>query len=128
MRNILLVLSNNNVYVIFDVAGFRPGRRFTFVSAKVNKTIDAQFDLIKIGRTRDTGGRSNSLRSNKARQEKRTSVPVVEQQASETNAHHTMDKVAGMPCTEGAEQMTNSILLKKQTGRIPITYLCNSTP
>jgi len=40
-------LSKNHVYVIFNVAGFRPGRRFTFVSAKVNKTIDAQFDLIR---------------------------------------------------------------------------------
>ena len=66
-----------------------------------------------MGRPRDTGGRSNSLRSNKARQEKRASVLVVEQQASETNAHHTMGKMAEMRCTEGAEQMTSSIFAQK---------------
>jgi hypothetical protein len=36
-----------------------------------------------------------------------------------------MEKVADMPCTEGAEQMASSILLKKWAGRIPITNPCN---
>ncbi len=31
------------------IAGFRPGSRPTFVSAKVGKTIDAQFGYIRIG-------------------------------------------------------------------------------
>ena len=35
------------VGLIFCVAGFRPGRRATFVSAKVAKTIDAPSGLIR---------------------------------------------------------------------------------
>ena len=48
------------------IAGFRPGRRATFVSAKVAKTIDAQSGHIGwVGRRIEE--RTNSLRSNKAR-------------------------------------------------------------
>jgi hypothetical protein len=88
--------------------GFAPAGEVLFFREKEPKTIDAQSDL-KIGRPRDTGGRSNSLRPNKARQERRAPVPLVGLQASETNPHHTMGKVAEMPCTEGAEQMASSI-------------------
>jgi len=41
------------------------------------------------------------------------------------NAHHTIGKVANRRCTEDTEQMTISILLKKQTGRMPIPNPCN---
>jgi hypothetical protein len=47
------------VQAIFDVAGFRPGKRGPFVSAKGPKTIDAQSDLID-GTDAETEGRSNS--------------------------------------------------------------------
>ncbi len=103
----------NSLQTVFGVAGFRPGRRGPLVSAKGPKTIDAQSDLIRIGRPRDTGGRSNSLRSNKARRRRRAPVPLVGQQASETNAHHTMGKVADMRRTEGAEQMESSVFCLK---------------
>ncbi len=37
--------------VLNERAGFRPGSRFTFVLAKVNKTIDAPFGFIgRVGR------------------------------------------------------------------------------
>ncbi len=47
-------------------AGFRPGRRPTFLSGKVGKTIDAQSGHIG-GVGRKIEERTNSLRSNKAR-------------------------------------------------------------
>ena len=40
-------LGNFRVNVMFGVAGFRPGRRTTLVSAKVVKTIDAPSGLIE---------------------------------------------------------------------------------
>ncbi len=52
---------------MFWVAGFRPGRRGPFVSAKGPKTIDAQPGLIEFGGRKLYGGRANSLRSDKAR-------------------------------------------------------------
>ncbi len=38
---------NSRVNVMFGVAGFRPGSRATFVSAKVAKTIDAPSGFIR---------------------------------------------------------------------------------
>ncbi|HSF08223.1 MAG TPA: hypothetical protein VLA60_02355 [Nitrospirales bacterium] len=49
-------------------AGFRPGSRATFVSAKVAKTIDAPFGLIEEEGRQPCEERTNSLRSNKVRQ------------------------------------------------------------
>ncbi|MDT3777845.1 hypothetical protein PJI16_09790 [Nitrospira sp. MA-1] len=43
----------SRVNVMFCVAGFRPGGRATFVSAKVAKTIDAPSGNIKMGRAQD---------------------------------------------------------------------------
>jgi short-subunit dehydrogenase involved in D-alanine esterification of teichoic acids len=64
------------------IAGFRPDRRSTFVSAKVDKAIDTQFGHIGwVGRAEEE--RTNSLRSNKARRKQRASDPRAEQQASE---------------------------------------------
>ncbi|MFZ1744963.1 MAG: hypothetical protein WBO24_12695 [Nitrospirales bacterium] len=64
------------------IAGFRPGSRSTFVSAKVDKAIDAQFGHIGWnGRAEEE--RTNLLRSNKARRKQRASDPRAEQQASE---------------------------------------------
>jgi len=40
--NFFLIHLNNNVLAFFCDAGFRPGRRGPFVSAKGPKTIDAQ--------------------------------------------------------------------------------------
>ena len=48
-------------------AGFRPGSRATFVSAKVAKTVFTQVSHICIVLTQVHGGRPNSLRSNKVR-------------------------------------------------------------
>jgi hypothetical protein len=64
------------------ITGFRPGSRSTFVWAKVDKAIDAQFGHIGWdGRAEEE--RTNSLRSNKARRKQRASDPRAEQQASE---------------------------------------------
>ncbi len=63
------------------IAGFRPGSRSTFVSAKVDKAIDAQFGLIRMGWTQE-GERTNSLRSDKAHRILGASDPRAEQQAS----------------------------------------------
>ena len=43
--------SNFGINVMFSNAGFRPGSRATFVSAKVTKTSDAPSGYIKMGRT-----------------------------------------------------------------------------
>jgi hypothetical protein len=64
------------------VAGFRPGSRGPFVSAKGPKTSDAPSGLIKMGRTLDWGGRTNSLRSNKVRRFMRASDPRTGRKAS----------------------------------------------
>ncbi len=50
-------------------AGFRPGSRSTFVSAKVDKAIDAQFGHVG-GDSRAEEDRTNSLHSEKARRYK----------------------------------------------------------
>ncbi len=42
--------------LLFGVAGFRPGGRATFVSAKVAKTIDAQSGYIQMRWTQDWEG------------------------------------------------------------------------
>jgi hypothetical protein len=47
---------NSGVNVLFRIAGFRPGRRGPFVSAKVPKTSDAPPGLIKLIR-REVGDR-----------------------------------------------------------------------
>jgi len=39
-------LTNYGIHVVFGDAGFRPGSRATFVSAKVAKTSDAQTGFI----------------------------------------------------------------------------------
>jgi len=41
-----MCLFNYRVHEIFGIAGFRPGGRGPFVSAKGPKTIDAQFGFI----------------------------------------------------------------------------------
>ena len=64
------------------IAGFRPGSRSTFASAKVDKAIDAQFGHIGWD-DRAAEERTNSLCSNKARRIQRTADPRTEQQASE---------------------------------------------
>ncbi|MCA9456963.1 MAG: hypothetical protein KC587_09890, partial [Nitrospira sp.] len=46
----------SHAHLIFSVAGFRPGRRGPFVSAKGPKTSAAPSGLIKMGRTRALGG------------------------------------------------------------------------
>ncbi len=66
---------NFRVNMIFCVAGFRPGWRGPFVSAKGPKTIDAPSGLIQNGGTQALGGRTNSPGSNKARQRMRASLP-----------------------------------------------------
>ena len=68
---------------MFGVAGFRPGRRATFVSAKVAKTIDAPSGLIEDGGTLTLGGRTNSPGSNTARQRIRASLRWASRQASD---------------------------------------------
>ena len=63
-------------------AGVRPGSRFTFVSTKVNKTIDALFGLIKlVGRNYRRVGKLASLKQ--CPFEIRTSIQGAEQQASD---------------------------------------------
>ncbi|WP_443147688.1 hypothetical protein [Nitrospira sp.] len=73
---------NFHIKMVFCVAGFRPGWRGPFVSAKGPKTIDAPSGHIKMGRTQDCGGRPNSPGSNKVRQEMRASDPGTGRQAS----------------------------------------------
>ena len=75
--------SGSNSNGIFCIDGFRPGRRDPFVSAKGPKTIDAPSGLNWRGRTPVSGGRANSLRSNKARQLTRASLPWASRQASD---------------------------------------------
>ncbi len=72
-------------------AGFRPGSRSTFVSAKVDKAIDAQFGHSGWDR-RAQEGRTNSLRSNKVRRIQRASDPRAEQQASENRMERQGNK------------------------------------
>jgi hypothetical protein len=48
-----MLLPNSSFHEMFGDAGIRPGSRATFVSAKVAKTIDAQFVHILMGRTQD---------------------------------------------------------------------------
>ena len=57
---------NSRIKMIFCVAGFRPGGRGPFVSAKGPKTNDAPSGE-RNGRTPMFRGRTNSLHSNKAR-------------------------------------------------------------
>ena len=47
MFNEALLFPNSRITVLFCIAGFRPGSRATFVSAKVAKTIDAPPGLMK---------------------------------------------------------------------------------
>ena len=54
-----------NALALTYITGFRPGSRFTFVSAKGPKTIDAQSGHIQ--KTDARGERTNSLASNRAR-------------------------------------------------------------
>ncbi len=63
-------------------AGFRPGSRSTFVSAKVDKAVDAQFGHILEGDGRAEQERANSLCSNKGRRIQKAADPRAEQQAS----------------------------------------------
>ena len=72
-----------------------------------------------------SGGRSNSLRSDKARRERRASVPMVGQQASEIIPHHTKEKVADMRSTKARSKWGVPCLLKKWAERIPIANPCN---
>ena len=65
------------------LAGFRPGSRDPFVSAKGPKTIDARTGMIKMGQTRTVREQPNSLRSNKGCGIFRASVPGACQQASD---------------------------------------------
>ncbi len=71
------------VTMMFCVAGFRPGRRGPFVSAKGPKTIDAPSGLIRGDGPQTCGGRTNSPGSNKVRQRIRASLPWTSRQASE---------------------------------------------
>jgi hypothetical protein len=64
-------------------AGFRPGGRGPFVSAKGPKTIDAQSCHIGLGWTQEKIERTNSLRSDKTRQLIRVSTQRAGLQASE---------------------------------------------
>ena len=73
------------------IAGFRPGSRSTFVSAKVDKAIDAQFGHIGWdGRAEEE--RTNSLCSNKARRIQRASDPRTEQEASKNRMERQANK------------------------------------
>ena len=56
---------NSPLTMLFDVAGFRPGSRVTFLSGKVTKAIDAPPGLMTGAGRKTPGGRPNSLRSNK---------------------------------------------------------------
>ncbi len=59
---------------IFDVAGFRPGKRGPFVPAKGPKTIDAQSDLIGWDRPgKQEGGPTRSAQTRPAKLEERPS-------------------------------------------------------
>ncbi len=69
-----MLLANYDVQWIFSIAGSRPGGRSTFVSAKVDKAIDAQFGHIGWDGCAEEE-RANSLRSNKARRIQRASDP-----------------------------------------------------
>jgi hypothetical protein len=82
-ERIARVSPNSRAQVIFCVAGFRPGRRGPFVLAKGPKTIDAPSGFMGGDGRQDWGGRTNSLRSNKARQLRRASLPWARRQASE---------------------------------------------
>lgn len=66
-----------------------------------------------MGRTLTFGARTNSLRSDKARETKGASYPEASQQASESNSQHTMGKVVDMGYLEGEKQMAGSILFKE---------------
>jgi hypothetical protein len=90
-------------------SGFRPGSRSTFLSGKVDKTIDAPSGYLGWDGRQHSERGTNSLRSNKACRLLRASDPEASQQASETNAHHTMEKVADMRCIESAEQMESCV-------------------
>ena len=58
---------NSRVNVMFCVAGFRPGRRGPFVSAKGPKTIDAPSGLIGVdGRQPQEGGPTRSAQTRPA--------------------------------------------------------------
>ena len=75
---------------MFDVAGFRPGSRATFVSAKVAKTIDAPSGFIKSGGT-PIPRKADQLAGLKQGPPADKSVPPVGQPAGvrsgEMNAH-----------------------------------------
>ncbi len=56
--------SQNEIVMVFIDAGFRPGSRDPFVSAKGPNTIDAQFGLIKmIGRKAQEGGQTRYIQT-----------------------------------------------------------------
>ena len=60
---------------MFDVAGFRPGSRATFVSAKVAKTIDAPSGFIRgEGRQPVKSGPTRRAQTRAARYEERPSL------------------------------------------------------
>ena len=66
---------NSCVNVIFCVAGFRPGRRGPFVSAKGPKTIDAPSGLIGAdGRQPEEGGPTRSAQTRPASRWERPSL------------------------------------------------------
>ena len=91
MRTHRTDISNSCVNLHFCVAGFRPGSRGPFVSAKGPKTNDAPSGLIRMGRTPVLGRRPNSLRSNKVRQFIRASDPRTGRKAS-INGEETQTK------------------------------------
>jgi len=63
-ERIALVSPNSQVNVIFCEAGFRPGRRGPFVSAKGPKTTDAPSGLMgKDGRQFEEGGPTRSAQT-----------------------------------------------------------------
>jgi len=80
---------------LFELAGCRPGSRSTFHSGKVDKTIDAQFGLIGWDGRQACGGRTNSLRSNKARQVIWASDPKAELQASDLKKEKEIEAIPG---------------------------------
>jgi hypothetical protein len=66
-ERIARVSPNSRINVIFCVAGFRPGRRGPFVSAKGPKTIDAPSGLIGAdGRQPEEGGPTRSAHTRPA--------------------------------------------------------------